>query len=71
MDLALNPDAVDLSEHIVVDIFNRDGVFLDTISTKFASDINDQRAVAVYEYSIWSDLGKEFIFVPRDSRYMV
>ncbi|XP_038980298.1 nodal modulator 1 [Phoenix dactylifera] len=68
MDLALNPDAVDLSEHIVVDILNRDGVFLDTISTKFASDINDQRTVAVYEYSIWSDLGEEFIFVPRDSR---
>lgn len=68
MDLALNQDAVDLSEHIVVDMFNRDGVFLDTISTKFAPDINDQRAVAVCEYSIWSNLGEEFIFVPRDSR---
>ncbi|KAG1338774.1 nodal modulator 1 [Cocos nucifera] len=68
MDLALNRDAVDLSEHIVVDIFNRDGVLLDTISTKFAPDINDQRAVAVYEYSIWSNLGEEFIFAPRDSR---
>lgn len=71
MDLALNQDAVDLSEHIVVDMFNRDGVFLDTISTKFASDRNDQRTVAVFEYSIWSDLGEELIFVPRDSRYIV
>ncbi|RRT70872.1 hypothetical protein B296_00027138, partial [Ensete ventricosum] len=67
IDSDLVRDAVDLSEHIVLDVFDRDGTS-DTVSTRFSSDKSGQGNIAVYEYSIWSDLGEDLIFAPRDTR---
>ncbi|CAL9068218.1 uncharacterized protein LOC135581844 [Musa acuminata AAA Group] len=66
IDSDLVRDAVDLSEHIVLDVFDRDGTS-DTVSTRFSSDKSGQRNIAVYEYSIWSDLGEDLIFSPQDT----
>ncbi|URD77738.1 nodal modulator [Musa troglodytarum] len=66
IDSDLVQDAVDLSEHIVLDVFDRDGTS-DTVSTRFSADKSCQRNIAVYEYSIWSDLGEDIIFSPRDT----
>nr|CAD1833216.1 unnamed protein product [Ananas comosus var. bracteatus] len=67
VDSSLHRGAADLSEYVVVDAFKRDGSFIETISTRFALDKNDQNGMVVYEYSTWADLGGDFIFVPRDS----
>ncbi|WOL10268.1 nodal modulator 1 [Canna indica] len=67
IDSNMVQDAVDLSEHIYVDVFKGDGTS-DSISTMFSSDKSGERSMAVYEYSIWSNLGEELIFSPRDTR---
>ncbi|KAF3436558.1 hypothetical protein FNV43_RR23650 [Rhamnella rubrinervis] len=57
-----------LPENFVVDILNSGGSFLDSTTSRLTSEANDQTNVAVYEYSVWANLGEELVFVPRDTR---
>lgn len=53
-----------------MDILNSGGIFLDSTTAMLTSNANDQTNAAVYEYSIWANLGEELVFVPRDPRYI-
>ncbi|TVU21253.1 hypothetical protein EJB05_30878 [Eragrostis curvula] len=55
------------SEDIVVDAFKSDGTFFGKISTTPVHGKSSQSGFTVFEYSIWADLGEDFIFVPHDS----
>lgn len=59
-----------LPENFIVDILNSGGSFLDSTTSKLAFRGNDQTMSAVYEYSIWANLGEELVLVPRDPRYI-
>lgn len=59
------------SKDIVVDVLKSDGSFIEKISTKPALGKTNQNGFGAFEYSIWADLGQNFIFVPHDSRYSV
>lgn len=67
VDSSLLQDSFDLSESITIDVLNQANVPIETIKTRSASDEIEQSGTAVFEYSMWSDLGKEFIIVPRHS----
>ncbi|KAG2597104.1 hypothetical protein PVAP13_5KG190200 [Panicum virgatum] len=55
------------SKDIVVDVLKSDGSFVEKISTKPALGKSNQNGFSAFEYSIWADLGEDFIFVPHDS----
>ncbi|KAL6850380.1 hypothetical protein ACP4OV_021007 [Aristida adscensionis] len=55
------------SEDIVIDVLKSDGSLIEKISTTPVLGTNKQNGFTAFEYSIWADLGEEFIFVPRDS----
>jgi hypothetical protein len=57
------------SEDVIVDVFKSDGTFLEKITPVLGK--NSQSGFTAFEYSIWADLGEDFIFVPHDSRYTV
>lgn len=57
----------DPSEHISVDIFNKDDALIDTVHARPVLTEGDYGGMLVFEYSIWSNLGQEIIFVPRYS----
>ncbi|KAI0511559.1 hypothetical protein KFK09_012189 [Dendrobium nobile] len=57
----------DPSEHIFVDIFNKDDALLDTVHARPVLAEGNHRGMLVFEYSSWSNLGQEIIFVPRYS----
>lgn len=59
------------SKDIVVDVLKSDGSFIEKISTSPALGKNNQNGFTAFEYSIWADLGEDFIFVPHDSRYTI
>lgn len=59
-------DPVGLANYLVVDIFNEEDAVVDSVKTTFIQNGSDQ--VAVYKYQIWSVLGKQLKFVPRDTR---
>ncbi|KAJ6823851.1 nodal modulator 3 [Iris pallida] len=67
VDLNMLHDPSGLSERIIVDIYNKDNVLVDSISTKHVTNEIDQTGLTVYEYTLWSDLGEEFVAVPRYS----
>ncbi|XP_062197301.1 uncharacterized protein LOC133900188 [Phragmites australis] len=54
------------SKDIIVDAFKSDGSFIEKITTPVLGKIN-QNGFTAFEYSIWADLGEDFIFAPRDS----
>ncbi|KAL6494630.1 hypothetical protein OROGR_031430 [Orobanche gracilis] len=57
-----------LPENIPVDILdNQETLVDDTIARLVSSDV-DHSGLAVYEYSAWANSGKKLIFVPRDPR---
>ncbi|KAJ0979944.1 hypothetical protein J5N97_015418 [Dioscorea zingiberensis] len=58
-------DESDLSERIIIDVVNRDSSIHDTIHARLIPNESGREGSA-YEYSLWSDLGEEFFFVPRD-----
>jgi hypothetical protein len=58
------------SKDIVVDILKSDGSFIEKISTSLVLGKDNQNDFTAFEYSIWADLGEDFIFVPHDSRYL-
>lgn len=68
VDSSLLQDSFDLSESITVDVLNQANVPIDTIRTRFVPEDTMQSGTAVFEYSMWSDLGEEFIVVPQHSR---
>ncbi|XP_020700628.1 nodal modulator 1 [Dendrobium catenatum] len=57
----------DPSEHIFVDIFNKDDALLDTVHARPVLAEGNIRGTLVSEYSSWSNLGQEIVFVPRYS----
>lgn len=57
------------SKDIVVDAFKSDGSFVEKIATTLVLGKSYQNGFTAFEYSIWADLGEDFIFAPRDSRY--
>lgn len=68
MDMGSLQEDID-SKDIVVDVLKREGSFLEKISTKPALGKSNQNDFTAFEYSIWADLGEDFIFVPHDSGY--
>ncbi|KAM0954506.1 putative carboxypeptidase-like, regulatory domain superfamily, immunoglobulin-like protein [Dioscorea sansibarensis] len=66
-DPILGLNESDLSESIILDVINKDGSIHDTIHPRLIPSGSGQPS-NVYEYSVWSDLGEEFVFVPRDLR---
>ena len=55
---------------IVVDILNGEGMVMHSTNAKLASSANDQMT-AVYEYSVWANLGEKLTFLPTDPRYFL
>ena len=68
MDMSSLQENID-SKDIVVDVLKSDGSFVEKISTSLVLGKDNQNDFTAFEYSIWADLGKDFIFVPHDSRY--
>ena len=69
MDISSPLEEMDLSEDIVVDAFKSDGSSIEKISTLAVLGKAHQNGITPFEYSTWTDLGEDFIFVPRDSSY--
>lgn len=55
------------SNDIVVDVLKSDGSFIEKIPTTAVRGKTDQNGFTAFEYSIWADLGEEFMFAPHDS----
>ncbi|GLJ20863.1 hypothetical protein SUGI_0380570 [Cryptomeria japonica] len=63
------PDSNKMSESITVDVWQKDGTFVDVINNvKHVSSLTGSAEVAVYEFTHWANLGDELIFVPQDIR---
>ncbi|KAL0457667.1 UNVERIFIED_CONTAM: Nodal modulator 1 [Sesamum latifolium] len=58
----------DLPESISLDILNNQETLVDGTIARLVSTEIDQSRTAVYEYSVWANLGEKLVFVPRDSR---
>ena len=59
-----------LPENIVVNIQNDGASVIDSAKAKLKSHEKDQTNAAIYEYSVWANLGERLTFVPQDSRYI-
>ncbi|BFG23849.1 hypothetical protein CerSpe_101230 [Prunus speciosa] len=57
----------ELPENFIVDILSSGGSIIDGTTARLTSSENDQSA-AVYEYSVWANLGEKLTFIPQDSR---
>ncbi|KAL0289488.1 UNVERIFIED_CONTAM: hypothetical protein Sangu_2613200 [Sesamum angustifolium] len=57
-----------LPESISLDILNNQETLVDGTIARLVSTEIDQSRTAVYEYSVWANLGEKLVFVPRDSR---
>ncbi|KAK4407883.1 hypothetical protein Sango_0369300 [Sesamum angolense] len=57
-----------LPESISLDILNNEETLVDGTIARLVSTEIDQSRTAVYEYSVWANLGEKLVFVPRDSR---
>ncbi|KDP28277.1 hypothetical protein JCGZ_14048 [Jatropha curcas] len=66
--LSSGSGAFELPNVIVVDILNSDSSVFDGTTANLASNESDQTSTALYEYSVWANLGQKLTFVPRDSR---
>ena len=53
-----------------MDILNGEGSVVDGATATLASSGKDESSGALYEYSLWANLGEELVFVPRDQRYI-
>lgn len=62
---------IDLSKNIGVDVFKSDVSFIEKISATPVLGKSYQNDISAFEYSIWAEFGEDFIFVPRDDRYIV
>lgn len=68
MDMSSLQENID-SKDMVVDVLKSDDSFIEKISTSPVIGKDNQNDFTAFEYSIWADLGEDFIFVPHDSRY--
>ncbi|OVA02510.1 hypothetical protein BVC80_9091g9 [Macleaya cordata] len=68
VDSSLRHIEQELMKNIIVDILNSGGEVIDASPTSLVSDGNDQTGTAVFEYSVWANLGDVLTFVPHDSR---
>lgn len=59
-----------LPESIVVDVYHDGAGVIDKATAILKSHGKDQTDAAVFEYSVWANLGEKLTFVPRDSRYI-
>ncbi|KAL0418927.1 UNVERIFIED_CONTAM: Nodal modulator 1 [Sesamum radiatum] len=59
-----------LPESISLDILNNQETLVDGTIARLVSTEIDQSRTAVYEYSVWANLGEKLVFVPRDSRLL-
>nr|KYP47590.1 Nodal modulator 1 [Cajanus cajan] len=57
-----------LPENIVVDIKHDRAGVNDYATATLKSHAKDQTDTAIFEYSVWANLGEKLTFVPRDSR---
>lgn len=65
VDSSFLQDPFDVSKRINVDIFDRSNVHVNTVNTRYVSGEIEQSEIAVFEYSLWADLGEQFIVVAR------
>jgi len=59
-----------LPEKIVVDIKHDEAGVIDYATATLKSHAKDQTDTAIFEYSVWGNLGEKLTFVPWDSRYL-
>lgn len=59
----------ELPNNIIVDILNSEGNLFDGTAAILVSHEDDQTGSALFEYSVWANLGEKLTFVPRDPRY--
>jgi len=59
-----------LPDNIVVDIKHDGAGVIDYATATFKSHSKDQMEAAIFEYSVWTNLGEKLTFIPRDSRYI-
>lgn len=59
-----------LPENIVVDIKHDGTGVIDYTTATLKSHAKDQTETAIFEYSVWANLGEKLTFVPWDSRYI-
>lgn len=57
-----------LPENIVVDIKHDGTGVIDYATATHKSHVEDQTDTAIFEYSVWANLGEKLTFVPSDSR---
>ncbi|KAG5072994.1 hypothetical protein JHK86_008205 [Glycine max] len=57
-----------LPDNIVVDIKHDGAGVIDYATATFKSHSKDQMEAAIFEYSVWTNLGEKLTFIPRDSR---
>ncbi|KAM0833417.1 hypothetical protein ACQ4PT_064262 [Festuca glaucescens] len=68
VDISSPLEEIDLSEDIVVDAFKSDDESsIEKISAIPVLRKSHQNGITAFEYSTWTDLGENFIFVPHDS----
>ncbi|KAL4202422.1 hypothetical protein AMTRI_Chr02g263630 [Amborella trichopoda] len=67
VDPTLCPGAFELSERFIVDILRRDDAVVDVSHVRHVSNEDESGSYALYEYSVWANLGDELIFSPRDA----
>ncbi|KAF9688176.1 hypothetical protein SADUNF_Sadunf02G0169900 [Salix dunnii] len=60
-----------LPNNIIVDILNSEGNLFDGTAASLVSHEDDQTGSALFEYSVWANLGEKLTFVPRDPRCLV
>ncbi|KAJ6686724.1 NODAL MODULATOR 1-RELATED, partial [Salix purpurea] len=58
----------ELPNNIIVDILNSEGNLFDGTAASLVSHEDDQTGSALFEYSVWANLGEKLTFVPRDPR---
>lgn len=69
VDSSSYPEAHELSGSIIVDIWQKEGAFIDMINdVKLVSSANGPSNIAIYQYTHWANLEDELVFVPRDKR---
>lgn len=69
VDSCSYPKANELSRSIIVDIWQKEGAFIDNINNvKLVSSANGPRNIVVYQYTHWANLEDEMVFILRNKR---
>ncbi|GFY98792.1 hypothetical protein Acr_13g0001930 [Actinidia rufa] len=59
----------ELPENILVDVLNNERTLLDGATAGLVGNGNDQASSAIYEYSLWANLGEKLTCTPQDPRF--